>query len=151
MNVPMSLSNGKSIELNNITESGDGYIRFSDGTQICYDSSTNAFVRLVGGDKQDIKYVSSITYFPKAFINNPIIYAYSPMHSEYNAVSLKTNIDIKSDEYASLANSYTEYGYETVRNYQSFTNGFISYYFDGYTGDELRFGQLYYIAIGRWK
>ena len=36
MNVPMSLSNGKSIELNNIVESGNNYIRFSDGTQICY-------------------------------------------------------------------------------------------------------------------
>ena len=36
MNVPISLFNGKSIELNNIVESGDNYIRFSDGTQICY-------------------------------------------------------------------------------------------------------------------
>ena len=150
MNVPITLANGNTVELNNITESGKGYIRFSDGTQICYDSFTNTFVQLVGGYKQDIKYVSSITYFPKAFINNPIIYAYSPMHSVYDAVSLKTNIDIKSDEYASLANSYI-FSYETGRNYQSFTNGFISYYFDGFFDGESSDWQFCYIAIGRWK
>ena len=36
MNVPITLANGNTVELNNITESGNGYIRFSDGTQICY-------------------------------------------------------------------------------------------------------------------
>ena len=36
MNVPITLANGNTVELNNITESGSGYIRFSDGTQICY-------------------------------------------------------------------------------------------------------------------
>ncbi len=36
MNVPITLANGNTVELNNITESGSSYIRFSDGTQICY-------------------------------------------------------------------------------------------------------------------
>ena len=34
--VIFSQYNGSSIPLSNIVESGDGYIRYSDGTQICY-------------------------------------------------------------------------------------------------------------------
>ena len=66
MNVPMSLSNGKSIELNNITESGTGYIRFSDGTQICY-GICNAPNE--SGIKTD-RVVGKFTY-PKSFISPP--------------------------------------------------------------------------------
>jgi hypothetical protein len=67
MNVPMSLSSGKSIELNNITESGTGYIRFSDGTQICY-GICNALNE--SGIKSD-RVAGKFTY-PKSFISTPV-------------------------------------------------------------------------------
>ena len=69
MNVPMKLANGNSIELNNITESGTGYIRFSDGTQICYESKEYTYKKTIDAGYNKFGPFT----FKKSFTNHPII------------------------------------------------------------------------------
>ena len=128
MNVPMSLPNGKSIELNNITESGTGYIRFSDGTQICY-GTCNASNE--SGIKSD-RLAGKFTY-PKSFISSPacsVIRQYYGYSENLNVLTENFTIDrIVSSSSICLFDIVCTTG-ETV--------------FPEITSAK-------YIAIGRWK
>ena len=69
MNVPISLANGSSVELSNVTESGSGYVRFSDGTQVCYGITSD----VISDNKDDDGYINITLSYPKAFVGIPII------------------------------------------------------------------------------
>ena len=128
MNVPMSLPNGKSIELNNITESGTGYIRFSDGTQICY-----GFNRVPNPGKKTHRMSYKFTY-PKPFKDVPVCSI-----NRQATIPEDSNIDIIDKDYA----------------IDRITSGNSACLFDAiYTqGETDMINQLNtsYIAIGRWK
>lgn len=125
MNVPISLPNGKSIELNNITESGTGYIRFSDGTQICYGIVSIQTNDAIHANKEFTIYNN----FPKKFISNPTL---SILRQQVNSNMEELNTRIKVVDAISTVTG------SSVR--------FIS---------TASFNKLYvdfsYIAIGRWK
>ena len=121
----MTLSNGKSIELNNITESGNGYIRFSDGTQICY---------RVTSIQTDDKITHNVdftvyTLYPKPFISIP---ALSVLRQQVNSNMSLLNTNIKVIDAISTVNG------ASVRFVSS--TDFVKIYID-----------FSYIAIGRWK
>ena len=99
MNVPITLANGNTVELNNITESGSGYIRFSDGTQICY------------ATYQHNNELSTEVSFPRSFLNSVHVIA-TPI--DYN------------DEAETIVNiqSLNEYEFKSYSNSQ---NAIISY------------------------
>lgn len=118
----MKINDKLTQNLQNIVESGDGYIKYSDGTMICYGStsgsSTNTdywgqFVRT--DDKLSID-------FPQNFISTPIVCATS--NYEGGTVSIMTSaITVSSFKFIILkikGATQTNYG-------------------------------LKYIAIGKWK
>ena len=125
VNVPMTLSNGKSIELNNITESGSNYIRFSDGTQICY-----RVVSIQTDDKitHDVDF-TVYTLYPKPFISTP---ALNVLRQQVNSDMSQLNTNIKVIDAISTVNG------ASVRFVSS--ADFAKIYVD-----------FSYIAIGRWK
>ena len=81
MNIPITLANGNTVELNNITESGNGYIRFSDGTQICF----GTFEKVLNKLEYDQSTIETATCecqitFPKSFTTTPTV-TYSGLFS----------------------------------------------------------------------
>ena len=129
MNVPMTLSNGKSIELNNITESGNGYIRFSDGTQICYES---CLAKIIETNIQLNQCFSTNITFPKPFINFPVIVPSHQISFEGTDISYTHKIYLEgciSSRYGATI-EFTNY------NKNAFTETLL---------------YVSYIAIGRWK
>ena len=130
MNVPITLANGSTVELNNITESGNGYIRFSDGTQICYHSlMADINEKTIGPGKC---FSTNVTY-PKPFIDYPVI---TPSH-QIN--SKTTNIEYSTHKV------YVEGCASTEREAKiEFTND---------SDESINASSVYvsYIAIGRWK
>lgn len=125
----MTLSNGKSIELNNITESGNGYIRFSDGTQICYEC---------GGSKINNTNITPDTCFnatlqyPKKFIEFPCVSVSHQTPNSTETIKYSHNIFIEG----------------VASDTAGFTVEFVNK-----TGKVIKDTYLYisYIAIGRWK
>ena len=78
MDINLQKRNGEMISIGSgIAESGKGYIRFNDGTQICYGYISNAYNK------------TTITY-PKPFSEIPYtMFNYSSMHlTETNAIYL---------------------------------------------------------------
>ena len=147
MNVPITLANGNTIELNNITESGKDYIRFSDGTQICYGFNLKQdFMALT---VEEHRYFASILYYPKVFIDPPSITGYSPINA-HESNYLKEGMDTESSLEYTANLITTKVNMETGRQYQPYTNGCIILYTDvpNVNRDSWPF---YYIAIGRWK
>ena len=59
--ISLKKKNGEDISVGYIVESGDHYIRFSDGTQICYDYHAN----------DDYCNDNAYINFPKVFIRRP--------------------------------------------------------------------------------
>ena len=127
MNVPMTLSNGKSIELNNITESGNGYIRFSDGTQICY-----GFNLLPDPGYKTHRISHKFTY-PKPFSDTPVCSIIRQLCGSENS-----NIEIIDRDF---------------RIDRTVSNNSICLFDVIYTEGDANFGttNTAYIAIGRWK
>ena len=123
----MTLSNGKSIELNNITESGNGYIRFSDGTQICYGFN------LLPNPGQKTHRISHKFTYPKPFNDTPICSIIRQA-----TVSENSNINIIDKDF---------------RIDRIASNNSICIFDVIYTEGEAYFGitNTTYIAIGRWK
>ena len=121
----MTLSNGKSIELNNITESGNGYIRFSDGTQICYGIVSIQTNDVIYANKEFTVYNS----FPKKFISSPTL---SILRQQVNSNMAELNTHIKVVDAISTVT-------ESLVRFIS-TENFSKIYVD-----------FSYIAIGRWK
>ena len=125
----MTLSNGKSIELNSITESGNGYIRFSDGTQICYGFN------VVPNPGKKIHRIEYSFAYPKTFSDVPICSVIR------QACNIKTdNLDINLID--------KDFSIDRITSNDS------TCVFDViYTQGEADFGIINttYIAIGRWK
>ncbi len=62
MDINLQKRNGEMISIGSgIAESGDGYIRFNDGTQICYGTISNAY------------HLTTITYPKPFFVNMPCV------------------------------------------------------------------------------
>lgn len=70
MDINLQKRNGEMIPIGSgIAESGEGYIRFSDGTQICYGAISNA-------------YCGTIIWYPKAFSAMPYA-TFSYINNDY--------------------------------------------------------------------
>ena len=134
MNVPITLANGNTVELNNITESGSGYIRFSDGTQICYGDA------LILAKKDCNYFYGTITY-PKTFSGRVNLFAiHTDCTTEESMDSMLNNLTPSTW----LWNAYTEV------TMSSQTRGLIRYYSE-VVGDGETDMSTSYLAIGRWK
>ena len=131
------------VPLANIIESGDGYIRYSDGTQICYGSFTNILEGLkVDQSKIDTVSCKSKITFPKFFTAIPAM-TYSGLFSmiwQDNINGAEHNTAIPS--YLSILS----------------TNGFtvsVDPPFGVFTKlnqlHQVRISKGNYIAIGKWK
>lgn len=125
MNVPITLANGNTVELNNITESGSGYIRFSDGTQICYGlRSIKTNGSIVANNSFTIYNI-----FPKEFISNPTL---SILRQQVNSDMSQLDVNIKViDAISTVTGSYIRF-----ISTSSYDQIFVDFS---------------YIAIGRWK
>lgn len=142
--------NGENISVGYICESGDGYIRFSDGTQICYGNVSNA-------------YDGNITEYQKPFLINTNPYVMMHIYdrhykttnsSPYVYLYKSTNSNNSQLVVNVYATSLTIYG-----KVNGFTNDLrlhsdmVSYsttYFDN-DEDNQKGVHFEYIAIGRWK
>ena len=128
MNVPISLFNGKSIELNNIVKSGNNYIRFSDGTQICY----------------GVFAISNKTYPSNGYVHYELTYPRT-----FDALPAAGFANIDNVQPTSLST-------EVKANFSIMTCGgsssdlFINIY-NGNSQSVKASVYLNYIAIGRWK
>ena len=134
MNVPITLANGNTVELNNITESGSGYIRFSDGTQICYGDA------LIFAKKDCNYFYGTITY-PKTFSGRVNLFA---IHTDCTTDESMDSILNNLTPSTWLWNAYIE---ATI---SSQTRGLIRYYSKN-VGDGKTNISTSYLAIGRWK
>ena len=153
--VIFSQYNGSSIPLSNIVESGDGYIRYSDGTQICYGTiesraysdqrltSTITSTKMLWGDEagtlsysfsKSFKYGStpSIMVMPVKHVKGQRWVACPNKGLGESQVDSMTDID-----YLAATASYSSFSF-----YGSFNITSRVYYVVTY---------LSYIAIGRWK
>ena len=153
--VIFSQYNGSSIPLSNIVESGDGYVRYSDGTQICYGTIeskaysdqhlTSALIstKMLWGEaaatlsysfSKSFKYGStpSIMVMPVKHVKGQRWVACPNLGLGESQNDTMTDID-----YLAATASYSSFSF-----YGSFNMTSKAYYVVTY---------LNYIAIGRWK
>lgn len=128
MNVPISLFNGKSIELNNIVESGNNYIRFSDGTQICYGTFG----------------IGNRTYSPNGYARYDLIYP-----KTFDALPAAGIANIDNVQPTSLSTK-VKANFSIMSCSGSSSDLFI-YVYNGNSESVKASVYLNYIAIGRWK
>ena len=129
MNVPITLANGNTVELNNITESGNGYIRFSDGTQICY----GFHVPWIEEDQTSNRVSFSFNY-TKPFCNLPVCSVIRQLGVSADSDLTLLNADYRIER---IISNYVHCTYDMVHTNSNF---FESGYYN-----------ISYIAIGRWK
>ena len=130
------------VPLANIIESGDSYIRYSDGTQICYGSFTkNSDLRYDQSNIETATCESRIT-FPKFFTAIPAV-TYSGIFS------MLWQDNINGAEHMTVIPSYLS---------ALSTNGFavsVNPPFGVFTKlnqlHQIRISRGNYIAIGKWK
>ena len=129
MNVPITLANGNTVDLNNITESGNGYIRFSDGTQICY----GFYTPWIEKDQTSNRASASFNY-AKPFCNLPVCNV-----SRQLGISEDSNLALISENYRidRIISNYVHCTYDMVHTNSNF------FEYGNYN--------VSYIAIGRWK
>lgn len=149
MDINLKKKNGENISVGYICESGDGYIRFSDGTQICYGNVSNA-------------YDGNITEYPKPFLINSNPYVTMHIHERYYST-------INSSPFVYLRKSTSSNNSQLVIDAKATSlkiNGKVQLMSNAYIdADMVQYSKTYfsndedhkkgiwfdYIAIGRWK
>ena len=131
------------VPLANIIESGDGYIRYSDGTQICYGSFTgvNSGLKHNQSNIETVACESRIT-FPKFFTAIPAV--------TYSGVfSMLWQDNINGAEHSTIIPSYL-----SVLSTSQFTVT-VAPPFGVFTKlnqlHQIKISRGNYIAIGKWK
>ena len=144
--------NGENISVGYICESGDGYIRFSDGTQICYGNVSNA-------------YDGNITEYPKPFLINTNPYVMMHIYERYyktmgsspfvylckstNSNNSQLIIDVKATSLtisASKNSMMNQHTHILNADMVPYSTTYFSNDEDNHKGVHFE-----YIAIGRWK
>ena len=144
--------NGENISVGYICESGNGYIRFSDGTQICYGNVSNA-------------YDGNITEYQKPFLINTNPYVMMNIYtrwykttnsSPYVYLCKSTNsnnsqlvIDVKATS-LKLSDNKDPFMNQHTHILNVGTVPYSTTYFDN-DEDNQKGVHFEYIAIGRWK
>lgn len=126
--VIFSQYNGSSIPLSNIVESGDGYIRYSDGTQICYGTFG----------------IGNRTYSPNGYARYDLIYP-----KTFDALPAAGFANIDNVQPTSLSTK-VKANFSIMSCGGSSSDLFI-YVYNGNSESVKAYVYLNYIAIGRWK
>ena len=133
MDVNLVTQSSSLLQLANIVESGVGYIRYSDGSQICYGELFNR--------RQDSFPISNPTDF-YAMANFPKEFSFVPLcvwsiHRSLEMNSIVGNIENKLKTDASASTTYFKLTFTPVYGTQNGYSELLIY--------------ATYIAIGRWK
>lgn len=144
--------NGENISVGYICESGDGYIRFSDGTQICYGNVSNAYDGniteyqkpfLINTNPYVMMHIHSRWY--KTTNSSPYVYLYKSKNS--NNSQLVIVVEATS---LTLLKSSANFQNQHTHKLKVTTVPYSKTYFEN-DEDNQKGVHFDYIAIGRWK